>query len=129
MEKKITIKQIPVAQPRPKITRFGNFDPAKDKKNWARIQISQQLDITIGDPIELHLVFYMPIPKNTSKKKKELMINNEIKHQKNKDIDNLIKFIMDAMNGVAFKDDRQIWNITASKLYSTEPRTEVTLKW
>lgn len=41
-------------------------------------------------------------------------------HTNRPDIDNLIKTVMDALNGVAYKDDGLICNITATKHYSDE---------
>jgi len=128
-EYKIVIQSPPVAQPRPRVTRWGTFDPAKDQKNWARIQISSQFSEKLRCPIEVDVIFYMPISKSTSKKNKKRMLENEIKHQKNKDIDNLCKFVFDSMNDIVFEDDKQIWHVDAKKIYSENPRTEITLKW
>ena len=37
------------------------------------------------------------------------------------DIDNYIKAILDALNGVYFKDDKQVVEVFASKKYSNTP--------
>jgi len=127
--KKIILNQTPISQPRARITKWGAFDPVRDAKAYAKLQIAEQIDEILEDPIELEVVFYMPIPKNTSKKKYKLMLLNEIKHQKQKDLDNMLKYLFDVFNEVVFKDDKQIWKITAQKLYSVTPKTEVTLRW
>lgn len=41
------------------------------------------------------------------------------------DIDNYIKFVLDALNGVFYKDDSQVVHIESIKEYSTEPKTIV----
>jgi crossover junction endodeoxyribonuclease RusA len=42
------------------------------------------------------------------------------------DLDNLLKTVTDALNGVVYKDDSLIWSLTAAKAFSTDrPRTEV----
>lgn len=45
-----------------------------------------------------------------------------------KDIDNMVKAVLDGLNGKAFKDDRYICELHASKYYSDEPRVEVTIE-
>jgi Holliday junction resolvase RusA-like endonuclease len=43
------------------------------------------------------------------------------------DLDNILK-ILDGLNGVAYRDDAQVWNITATKTYCADlPRVEVTV--
>lgn len=44
------------------------------------------------------------------------------------DADNLAKSIMDACNGVVWKDDAQIVSLTAEKIKSTVPRVEVEIE-
>ena len=41
------------------------------------------------------------------------------------DIDNLVKIVLDGLNGVAFMDDKQVIELYAIKRYSIEPRTEI----
>nr|WP_236887784.1 RusA family crossover junction endodeoxyribonuclease [Clostridioides mangenotii] len=45
-----------------------------------------------------------------------------------KDIDNMVKAVFDGLNGKAFKDDRYICELHASKYYSNEPRIEVVIE-
>ncbi len=37
----------------------------------------------------------------------------------------MIKAILDGLNEVAYKDDAQVVNVSASKYYSDDPRVEV----
>ena len=134
-EKTIVIHEIPKGQRRPKIARHGKFntlfDPDKEQNLWIKhlIQMDFYPHEPIEEPIEVDIVFYMPIAMSTSKKRQKLMALNEIKHTKKPDIDNIIKKYFDAMNGIVYKDDRQIWHVSATKKYSTNPRTEIKLKW
>lgn len=71
----------------------------------------------------LKLTFYMPIPKSYSNKKR---IELENAHHKIKpDIDNLIKMILDRASGKIWEDDYSISEITATKLYSNNPRIDI----
>lgn len=122
----IIIKQPPVAQPRPRVTKWGTFDPVKEQKSWAKLQISQQVSHCTSEPLSLTIKFYLQIPKSTSKKKQQLMLSNKIKHIKRKDLDNLAKFTLDAMNNIVYHDDGQIWQLHLEKRYTLDnPRTEI----
>jgi Holliday junction resolvase RusA-like endonuclease len=64
----------------------------------------------------------MPIPKSTPKKRLQELILSP--HVKRGDLDNLVKALADALNGVAYEDDSQIYSLKAKKLYSQEPGIE-----
>jgi len=81
----------------------------------------------IEKPLVILLVFYMPIPVSISNKKRTLLNNKP--HVGHKDLDNLVKSVLDGLNSVAFIDDRLIYSINAMKVYSDQPRTSVTLIW
>jgi Holliday junction resolvase RusA-like endonuclease len=51
-------------------------------------------------------------------------------HQTKKDLDNLVKFVLDAMNGQVYEDDCQITTIIAKKLFSESsiPAIDVAIK-
>jgi Holliday junction resolvase RusA-like endonuclease len=127
--KKIVINETPLPQPRARITRWGNFDPLREKKLWWKSIIAEQVDEVLSCPLEIETIFFMKIPKSTSKKKKAEMISGEIKHIKLPDVDNLYKAVSDAMNEVVYKDDSQIWNMHAIKQYDENPRIEVVIKY
>ena len=60
-----------------------------------------------------------------SKPKKEKAERGLIRPTVRPDIDNLVKIILDGLNGVAFMDDKQVIELYATKWYSAEPRTEI----
>ncbi len=61
----------------------------------------------------LRVVAYFTIPKSWPKYKKTQQ--KGLPHTQKPDIDNLIKAILDGLNGVAWKDDAQVCKVTASK--------------
>jgi Holliday junction resolvase RusA-like endonuclease len=67
------------------------------------------------------------MPKSWSKKKKAVMWGKP--HTSKPDIDNLVKAILDALNGVAFNDDSQIWEIQSSKIWTDEPYVYFEMAW
>jgi len=50
--------------------------------------------------------------------------------RRRKDLDNLVKLVLDALNREAFRDDSQVVEINARKIFSDKDnaRTEVTLR-
>ena len=51
---------------------------------------------------------------------KGLKTNLPIAHVTSPDIDNLVKFILDGMNGLIYKDDAQVVKLIVQKLYDSE---------
>lgn len=70
---------------------------------------------------------YFKIPKSISKKKKKLMIAEEIRPTKKPDTDNIAKIVLDSLNTLAFDDDKQVVELNVEKYYSDNPRVEVEL--
>lgn len=125
----ITIPGEPLAKKRPKFAKRGNFvsvyDPGKKESDAIRLIVqSQWPHKPIETPIELMIVFNMPIPASWSKKRKEHALKAAF-HFSKPDLDNLLKFVADVLTGIVFIDDRQIYKITAEKKYAEIPRTEI----
>lgn len=78
-------------------------------------------------PVVLYVVAFYPIPESDSKKMKERKLRNYVLPTKKPDIDNVLKIIMDGLNGVAYYDDKQVVGVTIQKKFSAEPRVEVEL--
>lgn len=63
------------------------------------------------EPLEISIIALFSIPKYVNKKTKELMINGYVFPTKKPDGDNIIKAILDALNGAAYRDDSQICRV------------------
>lgn len=77
--------------------------------------------------LEVVINAYFGIPKSWSKKKKEQALDGEIRPCVKCDIDNIEKICCDALNKIAFEDDKQIVDMHGHKYYSDEPRVEITI--
>ena len=71
---------------------------------------------------------FFKIPKSTSKKQKERMLTGEIRPTKKPDMDNIVKAVADALNGIAYEDDKQIIECSIKKYYTEEERIEVEIE-
>lgn len=62
--------------------------------------------------------------KNTSQKQMKLLLDN-VYCDKGGDIDNIEKTLLDALNGLAYVDDKQVVKVNKQKVYSSEFYLEV----
>lgn len=81
-----------------------------------------------GTAIKVDMLFCLPIPQSVTKKRRLDMIGGVERHTKKPDTDNLIKAVLDALNGVAYEDDAQIVMIAARKCYSVHPHIEIRIQ-
>ena len=115
----------PCAQKRHRHVSRGKFvstyDPSsKDKKEFLKKAIVYAPDTPPVDAISIDVTFIFSRPKShyrTGKNSGVLKSSAPNKHTKKPDIDNLIKFLLDSLNGVFFKDDSQVVSIRANKEY------------
>ncbi len=66
------------------------------------------------------------VPNSVSKKKQQELIGQPV--LKKPDTDNILKSILDPLNGIAYHDDSQVCKISGLKIYGENPRVEVTIK-
>jgi len=126
----------PSSQARARYFRRGNFsgmyDPSKKDKNTFAIIVQKYAPKQpITEAISLEVIFYMLRPKShygTGKNSSQLKKTAPQNHSSKPDIDNLTKFVIDAMNTIFFKDDSLISQLNVKKIYSDIPRTEVKIK-
>lgn len=123
----------PTGKGRPRVTKGGHvYTPAQTREyeEYVRSCAPQGIirESQKDKPIAITIVATYPIPKSTTKKNKELMLNNNIRPTKKPDIDNIAKIIMDALNGLAYPDDSCIVELTACKLYGEDPGVQVTVE-
>ena len=69
------------------------------------------------------LTFNMPVPKSWSKKAKRQAL--WYSHSVRPDLDNLVKAVMDGLEGVVYDADSRVASLQARKFYGDEPGVEV----
>ena len=122
----ITLSGKPIAAARPRIGRRGVYDPQSKAKRIDRERIREQFaDFQpLEGPLQLSIEFFFALPQATPKKYRYIQY-----HTKKSDIDNLVKHILDSMNGVVFQDDAQASILMAAKYYSPgNPYTSIEIK-
>ena len=89
-----------------------------------RIGTSQLLD----GPLAAMLEMQFPVPASWSKAKRARALAGVDWHTSKPDADNVAKAILDACNGVVFRDDSQIVMLTATKEFSETPGVRVVIR-
>jgi Holliday junction resolvase RusA-like endonuclease len=113
----------PVPKGRPRVTQHGTYTPKSTRAYETAVRTAWEregvMPFAEGEALELDVVAYFPIPKGTPKKRRAEMVAKP--YTKRGDLDNIVKAVMDALNGYAYPDDAAIWNIAARKRYTNEP--------
>ena len=79
-------------------------------------------------PLEAVLEMRIPIPVSLSKAHKAAALAGTELPTSKPDIDNVAKAILDACNGVVFRDDAQVVMLVATKAFSDEPGVRVVIR-
>jgi len=133
----ITIPGNPIAKKRPRFARHGKdtrtYNEQETEESRFLFHFLQQWERQPikGEAVSLGLTFYMKRPKshfgtgrNAGKVKRSAMV----RHTAKPDIDNLVKFTMDVLNGHAFHDDNLVDSLHVTKEYSEQPRTVILIR-
>jgi len=94
---------------------------------WAYKAVAGGFSFPKGTYIELRVFAFRKIPKGASKKERELMLSGKIRPSVKPDWDNLGKLVSDALNGVAYDDDKSVVDAVVRKFYSDRPRTQIVI--
>lgn len=112
---KLLIPIKPIGKGRPRMTRTGHaYTPEKTRK-YERVVRDSYTGKCYTEKIEMSITAYFEPPKSISNKKREELIGQM--YDKKPDADNIAKAVMDALNGKAYTDDKNIVKITVEKMY------------
>lgn len=114
----------PQGKGRPRFTRSGHAFTPQATRDYEKL-IAEEYKAAKGDTldgyIKVNIKAYYKIPKATSKEKRGMIERGLLKPAVKPDIDNVIKAILDGLNGVAYHDDNQVVYVDAEKFYADEP--------
>lgn len=129
---------VPVGKGRPRAARRGAgvvmFTPEKTAGYEALVAAaaSNAMRVEAGPlftgPLEAALEMRIPIPASWSKAHKAAALAGTELPTSKPDIDNMAKAILDACNGVVFRDDAQVVMLTATKQFSETPGVRVVIR-
>ena len=117
----------PIPQPRPRVGKHRIYNPATvESKQW-KAAVKATLGATqtgvlfpVGVPVGVVIVCHMRRPNSDFKGGirgcGRLKSNLPLVWAICPDVDNLVKFILDALNGVIYKDDKQVVKLEVLKV-------------
>ncbi len=126
-----TIPGEAVGKGRPRMTRAGHaFTPQKTRNAEAHVKLiagqAMQGRAPIEHPVHVEIAIECLIPPSWPRKKHALAVLNVLRPGK-PDIDNVVKLILDALNGIALVDDKQVASVTATKRFGQVAQTRVSI--
>lgn len=99
----------------------------KEKQRIQNLLLSLRIPLLRRyEALKVIFEYEMPIPSSWSQKRQKYALGKP--HISRPDIDNFVKFTSDTFNGFVWEDDSQIYEITARKIYSLEPRTRILIE-
>lgn len=127
-----TIPGEAVGKGRPRMTRAGHaFTPAKTRNAEAHVKLlagqAMQGRAPIDVPVHVDIAIDCIIPPSWPRKKHALAVLNVLRPGK-PDIDNTVKLILDALNGVALVDDKLVASVKATKQFGAVAQTKVSIE-
>lgn len=121
----------PIGKGRPRLGKWGTYTP----KATANYETLVKFNFTnlfsnfepMQGPIKAEIIAIFTIPKSYSKKKAE-EIGKKPVYTKKPDCDNVAKIILDSLNGLAYQDDSQVYNLKVIKRYGNQEKVIVKIE-
>ena len=128
-----TIPGVARGKQRPRATRQGRvYTPKETVNQEAYIKMLAATAMRgfapFGGPLEATFNISVAIPKSFARRDRELALKGEKWPTSKPDIDNVVKLLCDAMNGVCYHDDKQIVDLLVTKAYASHAETTVMIK-
>ena len=128
-----TVPGKPQGKARPRFCRGHAVTPQKTREYEAAAALlyrraARGESFMNGEALRICVYAYYPIPAKAKIADTAEMQRGDLLPLKKPDIDNVVKIILDALNGVAYRDDTQVAELHAAKHYSVDPRVIVTLE-
>jgi len=129
----LTVPGEPCGKGRPKFCKVGKFARAYTptgtrvaESNIVAVFQTHYPDFTpLDGPMAMTVIAYMSIPASASAKARVEMLAQRVWPTKKPDADNILKLVADALNGLAYVDDKNIVTAHFHKVYSDRPRLEI----
>lgn len=141
---KFSVPGSPRGKGRPKFARRGKFIKTYTDKetasyeNLVKMKAADAMEIgkdefgsrykpLLNGAVKVRIRIFVLVPKSYSKKQRSLALEGMVRPTTKPDIDNVIKIIFDAINGVVWLDDKQVVDCRTTKFYSEHAGVRVSI--
>lgn len=117
-----------IAKGRPRATVRGGFatvyTPSRTRTFEGKVRavaaatMARSGAVTSPDALRVEIAFDRQMPRSWSREKQRLMRGEPV--TSGPDIDNQVKAVLDALNGVVWEDDRQVSDLSVSRRWANE---------
>ena len=121
------VNGIPQGNARPRFTKAGrSYTPANTRRYEANVREAALKAAAIQGytkadkhtALAVSITAWFPVPASWPKKKRAAAMAGDIYPTAKPDADNIAKAILDALNGIAFHDDKQVADCRIGKRYT-----------
>lgn len=125
-ERTIVIPGEPQGKDRPRFSKIGHAYTTKRTADYERLirrTYREQYpsdSASAEEPVIVEILACFSVPRGESRKKRIAKLSGDILPTKKPDCDNIAKVICDALNGLAYADDKQIVRCTVAKQYEED---------
>lgn len=117
-----TVYGAPVGKERARVISGRAYTPSRTKayEQWVQLAAREANIPLLQGPVQMTLVWAKQVPASWSKKHKTESLD-KVYATGTPDLDNVIKAVSDALNGIAYIDDSQVAVISASRIFVEQP--------
>lgn len=122
-----TVPGMPRGKGRPRFAGHAYTD-SRTREYEALVQACYRREAGAYDfpgPVEVSIAAVIPIAKGDSRRTRNDKLTGRMQPTRKPDVDNIAKAVMDALNGLAWQDDKQVVRLSVCKRYGEEARTIV----
>lgn len=131
-----TLHMQPVPKARPRFTKTGRTYTPKTTAEYEHLvadtyrACAKIAGAEITDrPVLLSIVARYAIPQSARRKRLPDKLHSGDPCTARPDIDNIVKAVLDGLNGVAYKDDAQVYGLYSQKVYAESSSVTVSVEW
>ena len=127
----------PIGKARPRVVDGHAYTPSRTKAYEEAVRLAYKQAVKDRPELErrwdkdaqlsIQIAAFYQVPKKVSRQMKAAMLRFEDRPRKKPDLDNVLKIVSDALNGLAYHDDSQIVHMDASKYWAITPCVWVTI--
>lgn len=127
----------PMGKARPRVVDGHAYTPSRTKayEETVRLAYKQAVkDRPDGErfwdedaQLSIQIAAFYQLPKRVSRQMRGAMLSGKERPKKKPDLDNVLKIVADALNGLAYHDDSQIVYMVAGKFWAATPYVWVTI--